>query len=372
MGGVAGGLTRLTEGLIRPVSLVRNGRKARRRPRPPVSKSAGPFGCEVYQNGAPLDYSGDPYEALAFARTQSDAFVWLGLVEPDGRLLAAFTEAYQLDPLAVHEAGQPSGRPRVELAADSVFLVLRTAEYVRDGELRDDSELIDTDKISILLGDRYVVTIRHGKHGDLRPVRDELRTDPALLRHGPAGVLTAVCSRVVARQLAAAQQLTADIDEAEALVFDPGRRPAPGKIYQLKREVLELKHAVTPLAEPLRALAEPQGGSPLVPVRLRRQLREVVSDLDHAVSRVSQADELLTSILQATLTQVTIAQNEDMRRISAWVAIAAVPTAIAGIYGMNFEYIPWADESWGFGVTIAVMVVLCVVLHRAFRRNGWL
>jgi magnesium transporter len=371
------GIGLLHDALVRPVSLVRHGRKRRgsaahRRP----TSDGGVIGCAVYQDGERIPFGDSFLDAPATTRRHHGSFAWLGLFEPGPDLLANVAAAFRLDSLAVREAASPVGRPRLERYADGLFLVLRTSRYVREGELRDDSELVDTGKITVIVAAHHVVTVRHGRHSELTGLRARLEQDPAMLRQGPAAVLHAICEHVVSGHLAVADQMTADIDEIESQVFDRARLPSTEKVYQLKREVLQLKHAVAPLGTPLRALAESveghADGHSMIPVTIRRYLRAVTSDLEQVSGRVAHADELLTSILQANLTQVTIAQNEDMRRISAWVAIAAVPTSLAGIYGMNFQVIPGAAERWGFGAAILVMVVVCGALYRTFRRVGWL
>jgi magnesium transporter len=161
-----------------------------------------------------------------------------------------------------------------------------------------------------------------------------------------------------------------DIDAVESAVFATTRSRDAERIYLLKREVLELRRAVTPLAEPLRMVADR-------PMRMvHPEIREYFRDVEDHVARVGEQiagyDELLTTIVQASLAQVTVAQNEDMRRISAWVAIFAVPTMIAGIYGMNFDHMPELHWRLGYPMVLGLTFVVCLMLHRGFRRNGWL
>nr|MDT0665181.1 CorA family divalent cation transporter [Micromonospora sp. DSM 115978] len=186
-------------------------------------------------------------------------------------------------------------------------------------------------------------------------------------------VLHAVCDKVVDDYVDVVEKIDADVDAVEALVFQRSVRPSAERVYQLKREILEFKHAVSPLIVPLRMLADGnEGADTAVAPSVRPYFRDVFDHHSQVVERIAQFDEILTSILQATLTQVTISQNEDMRRISAWVAIAAVPTALAGIYGMNFEHMPELSQPWGYPAVLTAMSVACVSLYRAFKRNGWL
>jgi magnesium transporter len=193
---------------------------------------------------------------------------------------------------------------------------------------------------------------------------------PMTLRRGPAAVLHAICDQIVGDYRTVTEKLEDDLEAIEAAVFDRSKRPTAEKVYQFKRELLELKHAVAPAAAPLRKLATERMS--LVDAHTREHFRYVAEQLEQAAERINHFDELITSILQATLTQVTVAQNEDMRRISAWVAIAAVPTAIAGIYGMNFVHMPELDQIWGYPAVLALMATVCLFLYRAFKRNDWL
>jgi len=179
-----------------------------------------------------------------------------------------------------------------------------------------------------------------------------------------------VADRVVDTYLDVAQRIQDDIDQVENDVFGGRTTGDAGRIYQLKRELLELKRAVAPLARPLHALAE----RPMRQVHpdIREYFRDVEDHLSRVGEQVAAYDELLTSILQANLAQVTVAQNEDMRKISAWVAIFAVPTMLAGVYGMNFEHMPELKWRYGYPMTLLVIVTACTLMHRGFRRNGWL
>jgi magnesium transporter len=164
--------------------------------------------------------------------------------------------------------------------------------------------------------------------------------------------------------------VTEDIEEIENSVFGPNHNAEIERIYQLKRDVIEMKRTVSPLGEPLRELA--QRPRRLIHPEIREYFRDVEDHLVRVREQISSFNELLDSILQAGLARLTVAENEDMRKISAWVAIAAVPTMIAGIYGMNFQHMPELSSSWGYPAVLALMASVCALLHRGFRRNGWL
>jgi magnesium transporter len=365
------GAARLADVISRPVSLVRVGRKRRRRPAtPPPAANGRVVACAVYHDGERVQEEFSYLDALRTASADPDGFAWLGLYEPGLDLLSAIGRECGLDTFQVEDALSADQRPRLTTDPGVLSVVLKTACYLEHDELTDDSEVIDTGAIVVFVGERFVVTVRHGTHGELTELRNRLEKDSTLLRQGPTAVLHAICDRVVDDYLAVTERIAVDIDKIEAAVFNRAASPSTAAVYQLKREILQLKHAVTPLAGPLRTLAD--GSVPLLHARTRRYFRDVAGHLEQVTGRISHFDELLSSILQANLTQVTVAQNEDMRKISAWVAIAAVPTAIAGIYGMNFEHMWELRQVWGYPAALALMAIICLALYRAFKRNGWL
>jgi magnesium transporter len=235
----------------------------------------------------------------------------------------------------------------------------------------DSEEVIRSGEIMLFVNPTFVITVRHGEGSDLHPVREAIEKRPDLLRCGPGAILHAVIDRVVDDYEPAVQGLEIDIQQVEEQVFsdETGNNPAQ-RIYRLEREVLEMQRAVVPLAAPVDRLA--RGHFDLISPDLRDYFRDVHDHVLRVAGRVEGFRELLSSALQANLTQVTVRQNADMRRISAWVAILAVPTMIAGIYGMNFEHMPELGWRYGYPAVLLVIVAACAVLYRAFRRAGWL
>jgi magnesium transporter len=201
-------------------------------------------------------------------------------------------------------------------------------------------------------------------------VRHAMEGDRELLRHGPSAVLHAIMDRVVDDYSPALAGLEVDIDQVEEEVFSPGRANPAERIYHLKREVLQFVRATAPLIEPLDQLAK--GAYAHVHKEVATYFRDVYDHLLRVHESLEGLRDLLTSVLEANLTQVGVRQNEDMRKISAWVAIAAVPTALAGIYGMNFEHMPELDWTYGYPMTLALMLVICTALYWRFRKAGWL
>jgi magnesium transporter len=324
--------------------------------------------CAVYVDGrrqGPVE----PHEALRSA-VERGGFVWLGLYAPTEGELGAIAEQYGLHPLAVEDAVYAHQRPKLERYGDGLFMVLTTARYVEHDRLTATSEVVDTGEVMVFVGSHYVITVRHGEHGGLADLRRSLEAQSDLLCLGPSSVLYAVADSVVDSFVDVATAVEEDVDELEASVFSSERTDDIGRLYQLKRELLALRRAVSPLEVPLEKLA--QRRIDVVPEAMRSYFRDVE---DHAIrvrDQVAALDELLTSILQASLARTSQADNEDMRKISAWAGIIAVPTAIAGIYGMNFEFMPELQWRYGYPLVLLVIVTACVLLYRGFKRNGWL
>ncbi|QTD97844.1 magnesium/cobalt transporter CorA [Streptomyces cyanogenus] len=373
---MAGNLRKVT-GLGRVGGLRRVARLARRRPRVDLSHPArSPLGssvvnCVTYQDGVRVPGCADLVEAVRLVRKTGEGFVWLGLHEPTDREFAGIAELFDLHPLAVEDAVEAHQRPKLEHYGDTLFAVFKTVCYVEHEQLTATSEVVDTGEIMVFLGPDFVITVRHGRHGSLGPLREELEADPQQLAKGPAAVLHAIADHVVDEYLNVTDAVQADIDQVETDVFsENGARLDPGRIYQMKRELLELKRAVVPLGRPVEDLAT----RPIrvVAPEIQAYFRDVLDHLIRAKEQIAAFDELLNSILQAHLAQVTVAQNEDMRKITAWAAVIAVPTMVCGVYGMNFDHMPELHWSFGYPLVMTVMATACLVLYRGFRRNGWL
>jgi magnesium transporter len=243
-------------------------------------------------------------------------------------------------------------------------VVLKTVRY------DETAQQVDLGDVMLFVGDSFVVSVRHGQARALADVRRRLEGERHLLDCGPSAVLYAIADAVVDDYSEISFAVEEDIEEVEERVFSPDRTNNASRIYNLKREVIEFRRAVRPLVEPMTRLSTGQVE------RVHEDLRPFFRDVaDHAV-RVSEQvdgfDDLLTSVLNANLAQVSVQQNADMRRISAWVAIVAVPTMIAGVYGMNFDHMPELRWRFGYPLALAVMATICTVLYRAFKRSGWL
>jgi len=318
--------------------------------------------CAVYEDGRRRD--GDlPLERAGTAARDEGAFVWLGVHEPTAAEFEAIAGEFDLHELAVEDAVKAHQRPKVELYGDTLLVVVKTAHYV------DPDEVIELGELLIFVNPAFIITVRHGE-GELTPVRERIEQRSDLLEHGVGMVLYAILDHVVDGYEEAAQGIDVDIQQVERQVFSEDQSNPVERIYKLEREVLDFNGAVAPLAAVVDEIS--RGQFEVVPDELSEYYRDVHDHLRRAGGRVAGFRELLGSALHANLTQVSVRQNEDMRKISAWVAILAVPTMIAGIYGMNFDNMPELQWRFGYPAVLIVILVACTLLYRRFKRAGWL
>jgi len=327
----------------------------------------------IYRDGR-RQGCGDLSDELDTLRLTQDGFLWIGLKDPTDDEFDLVNEELHLHPLAVEDAVTGNQRAKIEKYESSVFVVLKTLRYI---EATSD---IETGEVMIFIGDRFVVTVRHGEGNPLAGVRHRLESEPERLEHGPMAVLHAVMDSVVDNYLLVDREVRRDLEQIEEQVFGSDDGGEANSIYRLKREVLEFRRASQPIADDLATFME-RGRGHGIPEGMLPFFRDVGDHLRLVNDHVESYDRLLTDVLSAHLAGVSVKQNEDMRRISAWVAIAAVPTMIAGIYGMNFEFMPELTASvhvgngefeYGYFVVLAVMAGACLGLYRAFKRSGWL
>ena len=302
---------------------------------------------------------------LARLRAEEDGFLWIGLKDPSDDEFALVNRGLELHPLAVEDAVGGDQRAKVEEYDDNLLVVLRTLRYI---ERTSD---IESGEVTVFVGDRFVVTVRRGDGNPLFGVRTRLEPHAEQLQLGPSAVLHAVMASVVDNYVLIDVELERDLERIEQQVFTGSFDIDATAIYRLKREVLEFRRAAIPLSASIRKIVmEP--GLDLIDEDVIPFFRDVQDHLLRVIDHIETYDRLLTDVLNAHLAQLSVRQNEDMRRISAWVAIAAVPTMIAGIYGMNFDFMPELRQTWGYPAVLVLMATACGLIYRSFRKSGWL
>ena len=290
-------------------------------------------------------------------------YVWLGLRMPNEGELGSVCDALALREVSPSELLTPHARPVLTVDGPTLRLVLRTARY------DDAGESIVLGEMTVLVGPRSIVSIRHGQASPLGKLRAELEGDPERLRAGPMAVLTAIVGRVIDDYSPALDGFEMDALEVERDVFSDTRAQPVRRLYQLKREVRELLVAIDSLQDPLNRLIRVLGSQ--LPDEVLADLSEAADQLDRTVVRTQSLSGLLDAALTASLAQISVQQNADMRKISAWVAMAAVPTLVAGIYGMNFDTFPELHWRFGYPLVLGGMAVVVLLLYRSFKRSGW-
>ena len=319
--------------------------------------------CAVYGDGQRLERSRE-VDGLRAEAAAIGGFAWVGLVEPTGREFDAVRREFELHELAVEDAIKAHQRPKLEVYGDTLFLVIKTVRYL------EEEERIDIGEVLVFTGPEFLITVRPGESRGLGDVREHLEREPELLALGPGAALHAIVDRIVDAYEPVAAGLRDDIDEVEAEVFSPHGSNPVERIYRLRRQVIDFGRAASPLRPALQHVTvEPL---PNIDRELVPYFRDVADHVARIGDQIDGFGALLNGVLQANLTQVSVRQNEDMRRISAWVAIIAVPTAVAGVYGMNFEHMPELGWRYGYPAVLLLILTLCVGLYVRFRRVGWL
>ena len=317
----------------------------------------------LYQNGLRVEGANDISDLVDVAR-KTGGFVWLGLAEPTEAEFNMVVGELNFHPLAVEDAINAKQRPKIEDYAGLTFFVLKTVFFDKK------EQEISTGELMCFIAEHFIVIVRHGEGHPLSTVRHDLEQKPELLSLGPYSVLHAVADRVIDGYTAIATALEEEVVGVENKVFSGKRQTFSQEIYFLKREIIEFKHAIEPLIFPINKLTS--GTVTSVPEGLMPFFRDTSDHLLQACEHASGLDSLITSVLEADLAHIQVQQNIDVRRISAWVALASGPTMIAGIYGMNFHHMPELSTQYGYYVVIGGMVGLTLFLFRKFKKSGWL
>src|SRR3984957_13569850 len=341
-------------------------------PDPPAEQAV--VDCGIYVDGQRLpgtfSYAEAQTKVSELQLGGQEAFAWIGLHAPTEHQMQEVGEAFSMHPLAIEDAVCAHQRPKLERYDESLFLVLKTLNYVPHESTLLAREIVETGEIMVFVNSDFVVTIRHGEHGRLSDVRKRMDSDPDHMRLGPFAVMHAIADAVVDHYLEVTELMEGDIEAIEEEAFAPDHRTRIEPIYQMKREVVELRRSVNPLSVPFARLQTEH--KDLISKEVRRYLRDVSDHQSLAADQIASYDDMLTSLVQAALARVGSQQNDDMRKMAAWAALLAVPTMVAAIYGMNFKFMPELNWTWGYPGVMVAMAVSCAYLYFRFRKQKWL
>ncbi len=317
--------------------------------------------CVAYRAGNRL---GDiPVDDISEVLKESDTFVWLGLHEPDTQLLRKVQEEFSLHDLAIEDALNAHQRPKLEAYADSLFIVVETAQLINDE--------VQFGETHLFVGQRFIVTIRHGSSVSYAPVRQKCESSPHRLGLGPGYALYSVIDFVVDNYQPVADRLQARFQELEQEIFEKTfDRDSISRLYKLKGELIKLRDAVGPVNDISGHLIRHHEDI------VRKELRPYFRDIEDHVTRITKGvdtiREMLTTAIQVNLALVTVGQNEVVKRLAGWGAILAIPTVVFSMYGMNFKMMPELNQWFGYPLVVGTTFVACALLYRRLVRSGWI
>lgn len=321
--------------------------------------------CVAYQGGKKL--ADVTVEAISDYLAKPECFVWIALKDPDAGEMAAMKEEFGLHALAIEDVMNGNQRPKIEEYGDTLFCVLHTLE------LDDDGEVI-AGQVNIFAGPNFVLSVRHRAQQGFADVRARCEREPELLREGSGFVLYALMDSVVDRYAPVLETLSSEIEELEDRIFEKhdlaGSRAIIEDLYSLKRRLVIIAHHVTPLVDPVGKLIG--GRIPQICVGMQAYYRDVYDHLQRVSNMIDARREMIVTAIQVNLGMISLAENEVTKRLGSFAALFAVPTMIAGIYGMNFEHIPELHFRFGYQICLAAMLVLDLFLFFLFRRINWL
>lgn len=310
-----------------------------------------------------------PLDDISEVLKQPGTFVWIGLYEPDEPLMRKIQEEFGLHDLAIEDALAAHQRPKIERYDNSLFVVLRTAQL--EAPRTPEACKVEYGETHLFLGRNYVITVRHGNATSYTTVRARAESTPKLLKQGPAFVLYSVVDFIVDQYFPIVDALEGELQHLENDIFsEPFSRETTTHIYKLRRDLLALKRVVSPVIEMSLRLSRFEDD--LIPAATRPYFRDVY---DHSIrinEMIDSVRDLLGTALEAHLSLISVSQNEDTRRLAAWAAMIAVPTMVAGIYGMNFDIMPELRWAFGYPFVVGVMVMICLTLYVKFKKSHWL
>jgi magnesium transporter len=321
--------------------------------------------CAVYETNGRPPHSSPLVDAFEASR-DADAFAWIALSEPTPEEFGEVHNELHLHPLAVEDALRAHQRPKLDVFDNSLFLVAKSAKY------DDINEIISLHEVHAFVGDGSVVTVHHGNRSAHDEMVGTIEQSPELTAYGPLSVVYQLLDQIVDGYQDVVDGVENDIDELESDVFAGGRQNHAERIFRLKRQVLEFQRAVVALEEVLETFARQQIPTTFRSESLGMYFRDVQDHALRIIGRIATARDLLESALDANLAQIGVRQNEDMRAMSGWAAVVAVPTLFAGIWGMNFKHMPELDWYLAYPIALVTIFGSGFVVRQRLRRNGWL
>lgn len=329
---------------------------------PPIpSRDEGVVAAAVYADGRRVaDITVD--EAGEWSRRPGHV-VWIGLHEPDLQVLRKLEAEFNLHPLAIEDALKAHQRPKLEQYGDALFVVARTAQMLHGR--------IAFGETHLFVGRGYVVSVRHGASTSYTPVRERCEAAPTAFSQGEDYILYAVLDFVVDNYMPVIETIETEVEGIEdQLLAATSAPPEINRLYQLRRDLLRLRNAAVPLVEVCRRLEQP--GLPGIDASMQPLFRDVSDHIRRIQEEIESLREVLDFAFEASLMTGQVQQTEITRKLAAWAAILAVPTAVAGIYGMNFDVMPELHWRYGYAVVLVVIVAVCSWLYVRFRRDHWL
>ena len=327
------------------------------------SNVEGVVNCAAYSEGCRI--ATIPVEAISDHLLEPNRFVWIGLHDPSGNILKQIQEEFQLHELAIEDALRAHQRPKLETYGETLFIVVRTVQ------MNYESHKLDFGETHFFVGKNFIVSIRHGYSRAYSEVRARCESTPQLLRKGPGFALYAVMDSIVDGYFPVIDELGQELEVLEERIFsEKPSREMTKQMYDLKRQLVEVKRAVSPLIDVCTRLM--RFDLEVIPEDTRPYFRDVYDHVIRINEMVDSTREILATALEANFSLVSISQNEIQKRFAGWAAILAVPTMIAGIYGMNFKFMPELDWQYGYPVILSIIVIVCGLIYSAFKRAGWL
>ncbi|MDO5031613.1 magnesium/cobalt transporter CorA [Corynebacterium sp.] len=324
--------------------------------------------CRVFVDGESLPGEFTPHSAQQAVAEYGRGFVWVGLHEPLESQMTKIASEFNIHELIVEDAVAAHQRPKLERYDDQLFVVARSVNYRDHDEVADKRQIISTGEVQMIVGHNFIITVRHA--AKLPNLAYVIQDEQDLVEQGPVAMAWKILDMMVDRYSEICRLIAIEVDELEEEIFTPNQLPNIDRIYMFKREILEMKHAIDPLSVALRSMISDH--KDLIGKTIRSYLRDVNDHEMVVKDQVSSFDERLTSLIDASVAKVSMQQNSDMRTISAVVGMWAAPTLVAGIYGMNFDFMPELHTSWGYFMALGLMVLVVGAMWWWFRRNNWL